>query len=155
MEGGLRLGLAVTFLLICYIVSNKAHFLDKLKRKLGVLPFQGSDYSLGATASEEKVNNHAKLCTLTLCSLLEKKRDEEQLVKICCPTSLITWLKKKKIDSPSKDSDRSNCAVKIPDLRRRNQWNKMDKELKRYIGKLSKFPKVFSLYSISYFMACI
>ena len=140
MKESLQLKPLVKVVLISFIVSTKADFLDKLRRELNVLPQQGSDYSLAATPSEEEVNH--KISTLALSSLLEKKKDEEQVLKTCCPSSLITWLKNKKIDSPFKQSDRKNCVVRIPDLRRGNEWDQMDKKLNGDKEKLSTFPKV-------------
>ena len=145
MKGSLLFRIQVKVVLFCFIVSTEADFLDKLRKELNVLPQHGSDYSLAttaATASQEEVNH--KISTLALSSLLEKRKDEEQVLKTCCPTSLITWLKNKKIDSPFKNSDRKNCVVKIPDLRRGTQWDLLDQKLSENKEKLSVFPKVLN-----------
>ena len=150
MKESLLFRIQVKVVLFCFIVSTEADFLDKLRKDLNVLPQQGSDYSLATTAASQEEVNH-KISTLALSSLLEKRKDEEQVLKTCCPSSLITWLKNKKIDSPFKNSDRKNCVVKIPDLKRGNQWDLLDQKLSENKEKLSVFPKVFMInfYSFS------
>ena len=111
--------------------------------------FRELDYA--QVTNESDTVDH-KMSTLAISSLLEKKEGTEEVpeVKTCCPTSLLKWLKKRKIESPYKRSDKRNCMIKIPEIKdetaasksSNRKWNDLDKDLRKNRKHLKDFPRV-------------
>ena len=142
----------IAFYLSLLLLSNitvifvQSGFLDALKRELNVPEVAGSDYSLASDNNQDTFEQ--KVSTLAISSLLEKKKGTEEVLKTCCPASLLEWLIKNNIDSPYKESDMNGCSVKVPELKdaksasKLAKWDDLDNLLKGDSDDFKRFPKV-------------
>lgn len=94
----------------------------------------GSDYSMFPGDADET----SKKITASLITnqLLMDENSGEQILNICYPKSLKSWLRKKGVIGPQKKG--KSCSIQIKNLKKPLTWNKLDKNLKKLNLKWKK-----------------
>ena len=99
-----------------------SHFVKQSYNKKG-----GTDYSMFPEDTDE--TSKKITASLIINQLLMDENSGEQILSICYPKSLQSWLRKKGVIGPQLQDKK--CSLKIQNLKKPWTWNKLDKKLKK------------------------